>query len=839
MRKTRISAVVTTLVLAGFGIGVVAKIVRQPLVTGKFLEPASPVTAEIGSFPCNSIVSLDGRYVIFTNAGFREQLSVVDTSTGKLVSRVEFNGGDRLAKEGLYYGLTWDGDTLLVSRGLQHIISRFSLSTDGRLTKVGDIRITGEKLRGALAGIAMRSGRLYAADNSFDPATKSGYVHVIDPSTGKIERSIAVGGYPLQVVAASSASIDPSNPDMIFAASERDDNVATIADRGVVKLIKVGSQPTAIWTGKIAAVPTLITTNSGSDTLSVVIGDQIRTVVLRPAALRGLPSCTPLDVTFDGQHTAFVALGDLNSIAVVDTNSWTLSGYIPAGWYPSSLKYVNGNLIVANAKGTQVRNPNGKPTGPKGEWGQYGPNIIEGNVMCIKVSDALKRLPELTKQSLAANRIGEPDDLKSFVKPRVEHVVYVIKENRTYDQVYGDIPTGNGDPSLCLFPREVTPNQHALAERFALLDNFYVCAEVSADGWNWSTAGTVNEYGARNFHNGYSGRRSGYDAEGQNQGLSVDLNGLRDVAAPAGGYLWDLCARSGKSYRNYGFFVGEVEALGTRPDSPLTRENVPNKRALQEHTDTYFRQYDLAYADSDIWSEYGVDLKSQMKSYGRYGSKSRVSEWKREFDGYVANRNLPAFSMLRLPRDHTMGTASGTFSSRAMVADNDYAIGQLVDSISHSPYWSSTVICVLEDDAQSGYDHVDCHRSGALVISPWVQKGIHYTKFGNTDSMLRTMEVLLGMPPMNGYDAVAPLLNVFDRRAHNTDVYAAIKPSREIATEINTRSAYRSADSSKLIARYQEDSMPDIELNDILWHSIKGTAGKPKRAAAVSERDND
>jgi hypothetical protein len=388
---------------------------------------------------------------------------------------------------------------------------------------------------------------------------------------------------------------------------------------------------------------------------------------------------------------------------------------------------------------------------------------------------------------------------------------------------------GNGDKSLCLFPREVTPNQHALAERFVLLDNFHVCAEVSADGWDWSVSGMISEYTARNAPYNYSGRGRGYDFEGQNNGVPVDLKGIPDVARAPSGYFWDLCAKHRVSYRNYGVYVSFASAA-TRDKLGgkwAAEDNTPNKKALVGHTSLDFRIYDMAFADSEAWVKYNCPSPNQKKAYGKFNDPSRFTTWKREFDDYVKKKNLPRFMMLRLPRDHTSGTTPGAPTPPAMVADNDYAVGQVVEAVSKSPYWKKTAIFVLEDDAQNGYDHVDAHRSIAFVISPYIKKGTIDSTFYNTDSVLRTMGLLLGLPPLCQYDAVATPMSFFGKTADNDAPFEAILPSREIVAAVNKQTAYRAKDSARLINPLKEESMPDEELNDILWRSIRGVHSTP------------
>ena len=362
-----------------------------------------------------------------------------------------------------------------------------------------------------------------------------------------------------------------------------------------------------------------------------------RTVLLRPDRLKGLPGATPLGLTVSADDkTLFVALADLNAVGVVDVPSGHLKGYIPAGWYPTAvaLSPDGTQLFVANAKGVQTLNPNGKPVR---NWGQYAPNILEGTVSKIALNDALANLPASTVQVL--NNNSQPPDQQAnprLLNPGIKHIVYIIKENRTYDQILGDEPSANGDPSLTMFGKDVTPNQHALAERFGLFDNFYVCAEVSADGWNWSTSGMGSAYVERNVPYNYSGRGRNYDFEGTNNGTPVSLTGRRDVATAPGGYIWDAFIKKGLSVRDYGMFNSEgVDTKG--PDGkPIAEDNRPTKPDLVSRTCVDFRDFDLEFPDSEAWVKLGLTPASrQMKKYGSHQDPSRMTTWLREFNQYV------------------------------------------------------------------------------------------------------------------------------------------------------------------------------------------------------------
>jgi hypothetical protein len=269
---------------------------------------------------------------------------------------------------------------------------------------------------------------------------------------------------------------------------------------------------------------------------------------------------------------------------------------------------------------------------------------------------------------------------------------------------------------------------------------------------------------------------------------------------------------------------------------PLAHDNEPDKRALVGHSDTSYREFDLAYADSDVLSNLGLRAAPRQKpAYGKFNAPSRFSEWKREFDRFVADRDLPTFCMVRLMRDHTAGSAAGLGTPRAMVADNDYAVGQIVQAVSHSPYWTSTAICILEDDAQNGFDHVDCHRSPALLISAYNRPGLVDHRFYNTDSMLRTMELLTGLPPMCQYDALAAPFQCFSQGVVNGAPFDAVSPAKEIAGEVNKPTAYGARDSEAYVNVDDEDTRADWRLNAIQWRLAKGpVAPLPKTPGAIA-----
>jgi hypothetical protein len=380
----------------------------------------------------------------------------------------------------------------------------------------------------------------------------------------------------------------------------------------------------------------------------------------------------------------------------------------------------------------------------------------------------------------------------------IKHVFYVIRENRTYDQILGDLDRGNGDPNLALFGEAITPNAHELAREFVTLDNFYVDAEVSYSGHAFSTAAYSTDVVEKIWPTNYGGRGGPYLSEGGGH----MRNPFGNLAAPAQGYLWDACQRANKSFRSYGEFAALDAATGEM------KATVPG---LEGHVHPKFPTFDLKIKD-----------------------QTRLDVWLDEFHQFETNGQLPALSIVRLPDDHTNGTRVGAHSPRAMVADNDLALGRLVEAISHSVYWPDSAIFVLEDDSQNGPDHVDAHRSVALVVSPFTRRTVVDSTLYTTSGMLRTMELILGLPPMTQYDAAAtPMYNAFT----TTPALAAYttKPAIMDLNEMNRSTAPGAAESARMDFD-QEDLTPELELNEILWQSIHGAGAvmpPPVHAAFV------
>ncbi len=869
---------------------------NSQLITGKRITlPPLGMQQSIGNLPMNIILSPNGKYAITTDMGFHQSLWAISTSTGIAVSHVDFPN-DVIGTNGLYYGLAFGPDgTLYAAQGANDSIATLSLSQNGTLTQTGSILTRKGDFP---SGIATDSqGTLYVTNN--DPGTFAQATSVAIYKNG-----VEVGRYtftssfygtpnfPLAVAALADGS-------KLYVASQRDSALYVLDTRvpsspTLIGSIVVGSHPVSLLLDKSQS--SLYVANANSDTISTISTstDQvINTLLVRSGRFSKTAGATPVGLGLSPDNTRlYIALGDMNAIAVASVQgSWLeLLGYIPTGWYPTGVvASPNGkHLLFTNAKGTTTRYPN--PGYVQWEFNSnisYDLNLIEGSVSFVPVPKP-KQLMAYTRDVFANNGLNDslsaqgapiiPDnrlDAIGLKAGKIKHVIYIIKENRTYDQVLGDLPQGNGDPSLVLFGSPITPNLHALASRFVLLDNFYDTGEASGDGWPWSTQSMANESVIKNLPYNYSGRGRQYDFEGQNNGyitgghpakdpdgntMSVAFpNGapaIPDVSEAAGGHIWDAVRAANLSYRNYGFFY----SFGvTQNGNPLIPDNWPAAAGLQPagrnlvgFSDWDYRRYDNDFPDSNAPGSYGCFY--QRTTYGHYNEPSRFAEWNREFHLMLAKdhtgNSVPAFMTVRFHHDHTQGYTPGKFAPSAEVADNDYAVGQLVEAVSMSPIWESTAIFVIEDDSQDGPDHVDAHRSTAYVISPWIEANSVDHRFYNTDSVLKTMEMLLGIRPLTQYDAIAEPILDFDSRPENSKLFTAILPDQSvICAQTPLASALKSSDpmrnlelrSAKLDFEHP-DSAPSAVVNEILWKGIKGASvpmPQPKPSILPDRQDRD
>ena len=707
-----------------------------------------------------------------------------------------------------------------------------------------------------------------------------------------------------------------------------------------VSYIPVGRHPTSmIWDGTRSR---LYVVNSDDDSVSMIDTrndrevERINVRLVENSPGGNSPEGLALDSTGE---TLFVANAHSNSIAIIALSPKSLdnagssdrpvyfdrkrdemsrvSGFIPTGYYPSAVTLVDQTIFVGNGKGTGVENssvivnnsghypnkPNDRfPSGTgrgMSAGGQYSLSLVSGNISAVRRPED-QELARYTQQVMRNNGMLGQRQARLFpgASP-IKHVIYIIKENRTYDQVFGDVPksgdgtVADGDPRLAIFGhneaaarsdgtrQDLSPNHRALALRFGLFDRFFVNSEASPDGHNWSTAAFSTDYVDKAYRWNYSRRGRGYDFEGFNRlpnyepvrgaaplfdsTASADdianfirrfvpyLQGSRDVAEPRTLYLWDAANRAGLTYRNYGEFVqtlseADVNAVKTNrtktyPDLSPTVSTFATKKALEGHFSTSYRNFDTDTPDAMTVESYraaressATALVTENHADPRFRGNSRIDVWLKEFRGFVADLqagkgdHLPNLSMLRLPNDHTEGLAARKPTPQFFMADNDYALGLLVEAVSNSPYWKDTAICVVEDDAQDGPDHVDAHRSVALVISAYNRPGALVHEFHTTVSLIRTMELLLGIAPMNQLDATATPINIF-RSQPDLTPYKAQLPLVAMDNLLNPPG--RDAATAYWIKRTEEQDLahadmadPEV-LNQIIWFSARRNTPMP------------
>jgi len=711
-----------------------------------------------------------------------------------------------------------------------------------------------------------------------------------------------------------------------YVSCWNDHSVAVVYPGGsaqTVARIAVGRHPTAMLLNPDQS--RLYVANSNNDSVSVIdtrTDKEIERISVRLSESVP-PGNSPEGLALHGDEL-YVANAHSNSVAVVELSSKGHSGvrgFIPTGQYPSALAVVGQTLFAGNGKGTGVQNssmivdnsgrvPNGPnerfPAGSgrgSAQGGQYSVALVVGNISAVNLPDD-PALARYTQQVMRNNGLLGPRQARLFpAGSPIKHVIYIIKENRTYDQVFGDVEKSgdgtkaDGDPTLAIFGagqavvrpnghlQDITPNHRALALRFGLFDRFFVNSEASPDGHNWATAAFSTDYLDKAFRWNYSRRGRTYDFEGFNRlpnyeplrgspslfGPRVEtedvanfmrrfipyLQGGRDVAEPETLYLWDAAARAGLTYRNYGEFLAtlseaDIQAIRTNhtktyPDVSPTVSTFATKKSLEGRFNPDYRNFDLdtpdAMSTDSYWAakdpeRHADPLISSWQADPMFRGNSRVGAWLEEFKKFAAERaagsadRLPNLSILRLPNDHTDGVSSRKPTPQFYVADNDYALGLLVEAVSNSPYWKDTAIAVVEDDAQDGPDHVDAHRSVALLISAYNRPGALIHDFHNTVSLIRTIELLLGIEPMNQLDATATPMNIF-RTEPDLRPYKAVLPNVALDNLV-TPPAPRDATTAYWMRRTEEQDLeradmadPEV-LNRVIWFSVRGNAPMPE-----------
>jgi DNA-binding beta-propeller fold protein YncE len=760
------------------------------LPTGRSLDPAG-VTSVVGQMPLGMAPSPDGRRVVLLLGGWREHgIQVVDRA-GRVTQT--------LPQSAAFVGLAFsaDGAELYASGGNTDVIYRYRWSAD--TASLADSIVLAPRAPRAdathyPAGFALSSdGRwLFVAENLADSLA------VVDLGTGRVVQRLATGRYPYGVAVGADGAVFVSN----WGASTLSVFVPAGSGRlAPAPAIAAGRHPSALVMNRGGT--RLFVASGSTDRVAVVDvrARRVLTTLLDPPPAGPDEGTTPdaLALSADGTRL-FAAEADANAVAVFDlspatadvataTGSDRLAGRIPVGWYPTAMLVRGDTLLVANGKGAGA-GPNPGHVRPEGAADTgYTLGQIKGSLTVVPAARARgAELAALTQRVAHANRWDEERPAGSSYPP-FAHVIYVLRENRTYDPVLGDLPLADGDTSLVLFGREVTPNAHALAERFGIFDRFFVNAEVSADGHNWSMAAYATDYTQKTAPINYShdGGRS-YDFQGENRGQVPD----DDVAEPASGYLWDLAARARIDFANFGEFTREERGEGA--DSVRWYRGL--KAFLAEHTDTTYPGWNLSIPD-----------------------QRRLDVWLASFRRWVAAGRMPALQIVYLPQDHTSGGAAGAATPRAMVADNDLALGRLVDALSHSPFWKHTVVFVMEDDAQNGPDHVDSHRSPLLVISPYTQGGVLH-RFTNTTDVLRTMEEILHLDALSQFDHYGhPLRDVW-RDTPDTAPFTALTPS--VPLDERNPSRGRAARETRRLDLATADAADMDLLNRVLWMVVKG-----------------
>jgi YVTN family beta-propeller protein len=845
-------------------------------------------------FATTSVLSPDGSTLLVLTAGYNrledERGYVLPPPPSEYVFVYDVRGGapretQVVTLRNAFWGLAFapDGKRFYASGGPDDVIAPFERGDGGLWTaaapwKLGHRSGLGLGQGAYVAGLAVSEdgATVVAANHENDSIT------VVDAASGAVRAEIDLrpasgpgGAFPAAVLVREG---------LAYVTCQRDAELVEVdlETKKVLRRATVGRQPTKLVASRDAT--RLYVANAGSDTITVVDratlapARELR-VGARGAALRGLGANPNGLALSEDERTLYVSLGGVNAVALVDlaTPDGYVRGWVPTGFYPGDVSLAGGWVYVPYAKSDAGPNPYGprsdkakseKPAFAIGN--QFSLQLMHGGVHAFPVPRD-EVLEPLTRQALSNVHLDALPRVPAIfdeLRGKVKHVVLVIAENRTYDQVLGDVPGADGDPSLVHWGAELTPNQHALATRFVTSDRFFTSGGVSGDGWQWTTFGRTTDPAEKEIPLMYAERgKHAYDWEGANRGINVGLRtldarlawnpktprdkrlmpGVRDVAGPpprspdGGGYLWDAVKDAKLPVRNYGCFAEDVryglpakdpDRVPTLREPFLTKTRIAFPTVLQDETDPYYRGFDMRFPD--YW---------------------RVREYLREYDVLEKKGALPALATVRLPHDHlgSFATAEdGVNTPDTQMADHDYAIGLLVERLSRSAAWEDTVVIVVEDDAQNGADHVDAHRSIVLLAGGHVARGVITHARVTTPGVLRTVELLLGVGALGRNDAVAPpLTDAFTTEVDRTPFVAAVpqvlrttklplpppgpgehaRAPRGTASEWELRTAGMDFSS--------EDKLPAAAFNEALWCGLKADVGCVSREVVASADDDD
>jgi DNA-binding beta-propeller fold protein YncE len=747
----------------------------------------SPVGKQlpVGDLPLNIAVSPSKKLLAITNNGQSEQsIHLVDAEKMQLLDSVVIAKG--------WLGLTFskDGKYLYASGGNDNWIMRYQLKNNKIVPF--DTLVIGkpwpEKI--SIAGIAVddKQQLLYTVTK------ENNSLYVLDLKTKKVKSQIPLGGEGYACL------LSDDNKTLYVSCWGCDKIILFDTGKQMVKgWIPVGDNPNDLCithNGKY-----LFVSNANDNSVSVISTEKNREIeILNSALYPGSPtgSTTNSLALSEDEKTLYIANADNNCLAVFDVSIPGYSkskGFIPTGWYPTCVRVAKNNIYITNGKGlTSKANPLGPSPIAKDEQVarhadiknakvQYIAGIFTGTLQQVATPDVTQlgvfsqsvydNTPySKEKEMSTSGEKGNPVPSRVGDLSPIKYVFYIIKENRTYDQVLGDIPEGNGDTSLVLFGKKITPNLHNLAKQFVLLDNFYVDGEVSADGHNWTMGAYATDYLEKNWPVSYGGRGGSYPGEGE-----------REIANNKNGFLWDYCKKFGVSYRSYGEFISD--------------NKTPNIPVLKDHFCKEYTGWDMTTRDT-----------------------IRFRQWKTDFDALLAQGNVPRLNTLRFGNDHTEGLKIGRPTPKAHVADNDLACGKFVEYLSHSSIWNESLVIIIEDDAQNGPDHVDAHRSTTYVAGGFVKQGFVDHTMYSTSSALRTIELILGLPPMSQYDASAePMWRCFNTTATHPPFHAT---ANLVDLNLKNKEVSRLSKLSDKFDLSKEDRIPDAQFNEVIWTSVKG-----------------